>query len=136
MRLYNFCMKQKAAQVQSQPYSNMAARKIVLIIGFVMTAVGFLATIYASLIFFLPVLNFAKNILAADLMKGLFIASMSLSFVGLVLSVAGANTMKGLARLSFFFGTMSFIVSAAFLVVVLFFKTFIPFGALAELNKQ
>lgn len=136
MRLYNFCMKQKAAQVQSQPYSNMAARKIVLIIGFVMTAVGFLATIYASLIFFLPVLNFTKNILAADLMKGLFITSMSLSFVGLVLSVAGANTMKGLARLSFFFGTMSFIVSAAFLVVVLFFKTFIPFGALAELNKQ
>ncbi len=129
-------MKQKAAQVQSQPYSNMAARKIVLIIGFVMTAVGFLATIYASLIFFLPVLNFTKNILAADLMKGLFITSMSLSFVGLVLSVAGANTMKGLARLSFFFGTMSFIVSAAFLVVVLFFKTFIPFGALAELNKQ
>ena len=46
---------------------------------------------------------------------------------GVVFSVAGANTKKGLARLSFFFGTFGFIFSAAFLVVVLFFGTLMPF---------
>ena len=112
---------------QSQPYSDMAARKIVLILGFVMTLLGFLAMVYASLVFFFPAANFVKSVLAGDLVRGLYIASLALSFVGVVFSVAGANTMKGLARLSFFFGTFGFILSAAFLVVVLFFGTLMPF---------
>ena len=112
---------------QSQPYSDMAARKIVLIWGFVMTLLGFLIMIYASLVFFFPAANFVKSVLGGDLVRGLYIASLALSFVGVVFSVAGANTMKGLARLSFFFGTFGFIFSAAFLVVVLFFGTLMPF---------
>ena len=112
---------------QSQPYSDMAARKIVLILGFVMTLLGFLIMIYASLVFFFPAANFVKSVLGGDLVRGLYIASLALSFVGVVFSVAGANTKKGLARLSFFFGTFGFIFSAAFLVVVLFFGTLLPF---------
>ena len=112
---------------QSQPYSDMAARKIVLILGFVMTLLGFLIMIYASLVFFFPAANFVKSVLGGDLVRGLYIASLALSFVGVVFSVAGANTKKGLARLSFFFGTFGFIFSAAFLVVVLFFGTLMPF---------
>ncbi len=112
---------------QSQPYSDMAARKIVLILGFVMTLLGFLIMIYASLVFFFPAANFVKSVLAGDLVRGLYISSLALSFVGVVFSVAGANTKKGLARLSFFFGTFGFIFSAAFLVVVLFFGTLMPF---------
>ena len=112
---------------QSQPYSDMAARKIVLILGFVMTLLGFLIMIYASLVFFFPAANFAKSVLGGDLVRGLYIASLALSFVGVVFSVAGANTKKGLARLSFFFGTFGFIFSAAFFVVVLFFGTLMPF---------
>lgn len=104
----------------------MAARKTVLILGFAMTTVGLLATIYASLVFFFPALDFFDNVLAIDLMKWLHIASLPLSFVGIVFSVAGANTIRGLARLSFFFGTMSFIVSAALLVVILFFGVWLP----------
>ena len=112
---------------QSQPYSDMAARKIVLILGFVMTLLGFLIMIYASLVFFCPAANFVKSVLGGDLVRGLYIASLALSFVGVVFSVAGANTKKGLARLSFFFGTFGFIFSAAFFVVVLFFGTLMPF---------
>lgn len=112
---------------QSQPYSDMAARKIVLILGFVMTLLGFLTMIYASLVFFFPAANFVKSVLGGDLVRGLYIASLALSFVGVVFSVAGANTKTGLARLSFFFGTFGFIFSAAFLVVVLFFGTLMPF---------
>lgn len=129
MMLYNFIMtKEVQSQTpQSQPYSDMAARKIVLILGFVMTLLGFVAMLYASLAFFFPAANFIKSVLAFDLVKGLYIASLALSFVGVVFSVAGANTKKGLARLSFFFGTFGFIFSAAFLVVVLFFGTLMPF---------
>ena len=105
----------------------MAARKIVLILGFVMTLLVFLIMIYASLVFFFPAANFVKSVLGGDLVRGLYIASLALSFVGVVFSVAGANTKKGLARLSFFFGTFGFIFSAAFLVVVLFFGTLMPF---------
>ncbi len=112
----------------------MAARKTVLILGFVMTLVGLLAAAYATAVFFFPSLNFVKNVLAVNVIKGFYIASLLFSFLGTVLSVAGANTMKGMARLSFFFGTVSFILSAAFLVVVLFFDTFVPFGALGLLN--
>ncbi len=112
---------------QSQPYSDMAARKIVLILGFVMTLLGFLIMIYASLVFFFPAANFVKSVLGGDLVRGLYIASLALSFVGVVFSVAGANTKTGLARLSFFFGTFGFIFSAAFLLVVLFFGTLMPF---------
>lgn len=128
-------MAKDIEQTQTQPYSDMTARKIVLIIGFVVTTVGMLAMVYSTLVFFFPVFNFAGSVLAVDLIKGLYIASLALSFIGIILSVAGANTMKGLARLSFFFGTFTFIISAAFLVVVLFFNTFIPFGALGRLNQ-
>lgn len=129
MRVYTLSMAKEiqSQTVQSQPYSDMAARKIVLILGFLMTLLGFLAMVYSSLVFFFPAANFIKSILAADLTKGLYIASLALSFVGVVFSVAGANTKKGLARLSFFFGTFGFILSAAFLVVVLFFGTLMPF---------
>ena len=120
---------------QTQPYSDMPARKAVLIVGFVMTTLAILATVYSSLVFFFPALNFSDAVIAVDLIKGLYIASLVLSFIGVVLSVAGANTMKGLARLSFFFGTFAFIFSAAFLVVILFFDTLIPFGALGRLNS-
>ena len=119
-------MAKQSVQTQSQPYSNMAARKTVLVLGFVMTCAGFVAALYATLVFFFPTLNFLNGVLAVDLMKWLYIASLSLSFVGIVFSVSGANTMKGLARLSFFFGTLSFIISAALLVVILLFTTFIP----------
>lgn len=113
----------------------MPARKAVLIVGFVMTTLAIIATVYSSLVFFFPALNFSDAVIAVDLIKGLYIASLVLSFIGVVLSVAGANTMKGLARLSFFFGTFAFIFSAAFLVVILFFDTLIPFGALGRLNS-
>ena len=129
MRLYTLNMTKEIQPqtAQSQPYSDMAARKIVLVLGFVMTLLGFLIMIYASLVFFFPAANFVKSVLGGDLVRGLYIASLALSFVGVVFSVAGANTKKGLARLSFFFGTFGFIFSAAFLVVVLFFGTLMPF---------
>lgn len=118
-----------------EPYSNMHARKIVLFVGFFVALAGFLCALFASLVFFLPDLNFVNSILPSQLVKILYFISLGLSFVGIVLCVAGANTQKGLARLGFFLGTITFVLSAAFLVVILFFSTLIPFGALGRLNS-
>ena len=53
-------MAKQSVQTQSQPYSNMAARKTVLILGFVMTCAGFAATAYATLVFFFPAHKFTE----------------------------------------------------------------------------
>lgn len=117
-----------------QPYSNMTARRIVLLVGFFITLAGFLCALFASLILFFPDMNAIDSILPVELIKTLYILSLALDFVGCVLCVAGANTSKGLARLSFFLAVVSFIISAGFLVVILFFDTIIPFGALSKLK--
>lgn len=127
-----YTVNMKSKTENTQPYSNMKARKIVLLIGFIVTFLGMLCALYASLALFVPSANFIKNALPYNVICTFYIVSMSLCFVGLVLSVAGANTSKALARLSFFFGTVSFIVSAGFLVVLLLIN-FFPFGALGRL---
>lgn len=117
-----------------QPYSNMNARKIVLFVGFFIALAGFICALFATLILFFPDLNAISSILPVQLIKILYIMSLALDFVGCVLCVAGANTAKGLAHLSFFLAVISFIISAGFLVVILFFDNLIPFGALGRLN--
>lgn len=119
-----------------QPYSNMKARRIVLLVGFFIALAGFICALAASIVFFLPELNFVSSMIPVKLVEILYIASLALSFVGCVLCVAGANTLKGLARLGFFLSVISFIVSAGFLVVILFFDTLIPFGALGRLHAK
>lgn len=113
----------------------MMARKVVLFAGFFTVLGGFLFALFATLILFFPALNVIDTVLPVELIKTLYILALSFDFVGCVLCVAGANTAKGLARLSFFLCVVSFIVSAGFLVVILFFDTLIPFGALGRLNS-
>lgn len=114
----------------------MSARKIVLIVGFFIALAGFVCTLLSTLVFVLPDLNFVTSIMPVELVKILYILSLALSFVGCVLCVAGANTLKALARLGFALAVVSFIVSAGFLVVILFFDTVIPFGALSRLHTK
>lgn len=118
-----------------QPYSNMTARKVVLFAGFFTVLDGFLCALFATLILFFPDMNVITSVLPIELIKILYILALVLDFVGCVLCVAGANTAKGLARLSFFLAVVSFIVSAGFMVVLLFFDTLIPFGALSKLKS-
>ncbi len=126
--------KNKKAQIeQKPPYSNMAARKIVLIVGASLTAAAFVIALYATLAFFIPGMIAQSATLPGVIVKALYITALAGSFIGLVLSVAGANTKKSIARLSFFLGTVTFIVSAAFLVILLFFLNIIPFQAFGRL---
>lgn len=109
---------------QTQPYSNMKARRVVLVLGFVMTLVGFLIAAYAVASLFVPSINVFRNVMPINAICSMYVVSISFSFIGIVFAVAGANTQKAIARLSFFFGTIAFIGSAGFLVVLL------PFNAL------
>ena len=134
---YNNSMKKKQEQnvqtsqdgqaVQSQPYSDMKARKIVLILGFALTIASFVAALCSSLLLFVP-----GNGAGFSAISALYVIAMSCAFVGIVFAVAGANTNKVIARLSFFFGTVSFICSAGFLVVLLLVN-FFPFNALGTI---
>ena len=124
-------MKKEQAQ-NTQPYSNMKARRVVLVLGFVMTIISFVVAIYASLALFFPALCVPKDVLPFKSITTLYVVSMSCSFLGIVFAVAGANTQKAIARLSFFFGTVAFIGSAGFLVVLLLVN-FFPFQAIGNL---
>lgn len=117
-----------------QPYSNMTAHKIVLFAGSFTVLDGFLCALFATLILFFPEMNVIDTVLPIELIKTLYILALVLDFAGCVLCVAGANTVKWLARLSFFLAVVSFIISAGFMVVLLFFDTLIPFGALSKLK--
>ncbi len=117
-----------------QPYSNMTARKIVLLAGSFTVLDGFMCALFATLVLFFPEINVVDTVLPIELIKTLYILALALDFAGCILCVAGANTIKWLAHLSFFLAVLSFVISAGFLVVVLFFDTLIPFGALGKLN--
>lgn len=94
---------------QGQIYSNMKAREIVLFIGFALTAVAF---VFAALSVFMLFFNMESMVpesqTTASLTKIFSTVALATSFVGVVLSVAGANTHKGFAKLSFFFAIIGF----------------------------
>ena len=79
-----------------------------------------------ALVFFVPGFEVIKGTRPLIQIIYLLAAGLIACFIGIVFAVAGANTMKGIARLSFFIGSVSFIIGAALLIVALFFKTFIP----------
>ncbi len=116
--------------LQEDPYSNMQARKTVLMIGlgFSVAAVIFLV-LGAFDMFLFP--NMFKSQKPLDVVLILLAVAAGLAVVGLVLGVAGANTSKPIAKLSFFFSVNSFIISAGMLIVLLlFFKGIIPLPGL------
>ncbi len=131
---YNVCMGKKTKNTDKQPYSNMFARKIVLLVGLAITVIGFLAVLLGALVLFVPNLDVIKGYTPIMQIIYLLSAGLVACFVGVVFAVAGANTMKSLARLAFFLGTVSFIVGAAILVICLFFKTVLPLPALERLS--
>lgn len=106
--------KKKKKEEKKEPYKNMKARKIVLLIGFILSAAGFALMAFSAVSLFVP--NDFANI---ELFIPVDIVACAVSFVGLILSVAGANTKKGLARLAFFFAVFGFIIAAGMLVVML-----------------
>ena len=130
---YNVLMSKKKQAADKQPYSNMFARRIVLLVGLGITVLGFLAVLLGALVLFVPDLDVIKGYKPITQIIYLLSAGLVACFVGVVLAVAGANTMKALARLAFFLGSVSFIVGAAILVICLFFKTVLPLPALERL---
>ncbi len=94
---------------QGQIYSNIKAREIVLFIGFALTAVAF---VFAALSVFMLFFNMESMVpesqTTASLTKIFSTVALATSFVGVILSVAGANTHKGFAKLSFFFAIIGF----------------------------
>ena len=113
----------------------MAARKIVLLVGFGISVVGFIAVLLAAIFLLVPGINIS-GVLPIKLIMGLIITGLVGCFVGVVLAVAGANTKKSMAKFAFFLDTVAFIVAAAFLVIILFFKTVIPFPALERMAQD
>ena len=113
----------------------MGARRIVLLIGLVITILGFIAVLLGALVLFVPGFDIVKGVRPITQLTYFMSAGIAACFVGVVFSVAGANTMKGLARLAFFLGAVGFIVGAALLVISLFFQTILPIQAIETLNK-
>lgn len=115
---------------QKQPYSNMGARKACLMIGLVLTLLAAAFVVLGAFNLFLTP-NMFKVSNPLDIIIYLLLAGVGVAFVGVVFSVAGANTSKPLARLSFFFGINAFIIGAGMLIVVLLiFKGLIPLPGL------
>ena len=127
--------KKKSKETNEQPYSNMFARRIVLILGAVITLVGFIAVLLGALVLFVPGFDVIKGMKPITQVTYILIAGLVACFVGVVFSVAGANTMKGLARLAFFLGSVAFIVGAALLVISLFFQTILPLPAIDRMGE-
>lgn len=113
-----------------RPYSNMGARKAVLMIGLALTiAAAALVVVGALNIFLMP--NMFGSDSPLDIILYLLAGGVIVAFVGVVFSVAGANTSKPLARLSFFLGINAFILGMGMLIVMLlFFKAIIPLPGL------
>lgn len=113
----------------------MFARRIVLLVGLGIVIVGFIAVMLGALVLFVPGVDVIKN--TKPFMQVIYLLAVGLAacFAGIVLAVSGANTMVGLARLSFFLGSVAFIVGAALLIIVLFFKTVLPIPALDRLAE-
>lgn len=126
--------KKHSQTTESQPYSNMRARRDVLISGFILALVSFALVLTSCLFLFVPSINFIPKASPSVLLKWMLVAGISVAFVGTVLTVAGANTKKSLARFSMFVSTISFIVGAALLMIILLFRTILPLDAIERLS--
>ena len=113
----------------------MFARRIVLLVGLCVVALGFIAVLLGALVLFVPDFDVIKGVKPIVQVTDLMIAGCVACFVGVVFAVAGANTMKGLARLAFFLGSVAFIAGAALLVISLFFRTILPLPAIDRLGE-
>ncbi len=112
----------------------MPARRAVLWMGFALSIVGLVVVALGALFLFVPKMRFIDGIQPALLLEIIFALGTGLCFIAVIFAVAGANTNKGIARLSFFFGTLAFIVGAAMLVVILFFRTILPLDAFERMT--
>lgn len=119
-----------------QPYKNMRARKSVLISGFVLSFVSLVLVLMGCLFLFVPSVNFPKGSSPSIILVGLLSAGIAIGFISTVLAVAGANTAKGIARLSMFISSMMFIIGAALLVIILLFRTILPIDAIQRLTAS
>ncbi|MDE6302632.1 MAG: hypothetical protein K2M36_03480, partial [Clostridia bacterium] len=109
-----------------QPYTNMAARRSVLLAGFVISIAGFILVLLGFLFLFAPSVNITSDSSPSVVLAWLLACGIAAAFIGTVLTVAGANTNKGIARLSMFLSTISFIAGAALLAIILLFRTVLP----------
>lgn len=113
-----------------QPYSNMGARKFVLMVGLALS-VAAVALVALGAVNLLLIPNMFKSDKPLDIILLLLAAGAVVAFVALIFGVAGANASKPLARLSFFFSINAFIIGVGMLIVVLFiFKGVIPLPGL------
>jgi len=115
------------------PYSNMQARKTVLILGFTLSVASFVMILLGCLLLFVPSIKFSSDTSPSVTLMWMFIAGIIASFTGTVFTVAGANTIRQLASFSMFLSSLSFIVGAAVLVIILFFRTVLPLDAIDKL---
>ena len=118
-----------------QPYKNMAARRSVLYAGFIVSIAGFILVLLSFLFLFAPSINISGASSPSVVLAWLLASGIDAAFIGTILTVAGANTQKGIARLSMFLSTISFIAGAALLVIILLFRTVLPLDALSRLGK-
>ncbi len=122
--------EEKAIKV---PYSNMPARIGVLIAGFTLTLIGFVAVGIGALFLFCGI-KVGANPTVTD--AAFFLVGTVLSFVGLIFTIAGANARKSMARLSFLFGLLAFLIGLGFAIVLLFFNTILPIEAFYRLGAK
>ena len=122
--------KKQTVQEQKPVYSNMGARRAVLMTGFGLSiAAVILVALGALNMFVMP--NMFKTAHPINAVLLVLAIGAALAFVGLVFGVAGANTNKPIARLSFFFSINAFIIAVGMLIVLLLlFKLLIPIPGL------
>lgn len=117
----------------TQPYSNMPARRGVLVTGFILSVASLILVVMSFLLLFMPEINLIHSS-PSVMLKWMLIVGISVAFIGTVFTVAGANTIKIMARFSMLFSTLSFIAGAALLVIVLLFRTILPIDAIERLG--
>lgn len=124
--------KKKKKTIYKQPYKNMAARRTVLVIGLIVSIISLLLVAFGAMLFFIPSMNFFS---ASPLPVFMIIFGIGagLAFVGLVFAVAGANTGKPLARISFALALIAFFVGMGFFIAGLLFHTILPVPAMERL---
>lgn len=99
---------------------------VVLYVGLALTVAAFLLVFVPLVLFLVPGGVASASTPLITVCIYLNALGVALSFAGIVMTANSALCNKGIARLSFFFGTLAFLFGLALLIVCLLFGEFIP----------
>lgn len=105
--------------------------KILALLGFGLTFCGFVVVVLGTCYSFVPTMQTTFKTLEV-----LFGLGAALIFVGIIVCGIGQNSLKLIARFTYFLATIGFIVAAAMLVLIIVFQKAVPLPAWERMYQE